>query len=75
MKQQYKSYQEGCAFLEECVQKYPDLITIENIGTTWENRPILLATITLHVAYANLKPALLYYIQELSMLESGLDMS
>jgi len=60
MKQQYKSYQEGCAFLEECVQKHPDLITVENIGTTWENRPILLATISLHVAYANLKPALLY---------------
>ncbi len=60
MKQQYKSYDEGCAFLEECVKKYPDLITIENIGTTWENRPILLATITLHVAYAKLKPALLY---------------
>jgi len=60
MKQQYKSYDEGCAFLEKCVQKYPDLITVENIGTTWENRPILLATITLHVAYADLKPALLY---------------
>jgi len=60
MKQQYKSYQEGCAFLEECVQKHPDLITVENIGTTWEDRPILLATISLHVAYANLKPALLY---------------
>ena len=60
MKQQYKSYDESCAFLETCVQKYPDLITVENIGTTWENRPILLATISLHVAYANLKPALLY---------------
>jgi hypothetical protein len=60
MKQQYKSYDEGCAFLEECVQKHPDLITVENIGTTWENRPILLATISLHVAYAKLKPALLY---------------
>jgi len=60
MKQQYKSYEESSAFLAECVQKHPDLITVENIGTTWENRPILLATISLHVAYANLKPALLY---------------
>jgi len=60
MKQQYKSYEESCAFLKACVQKYPDLITVENIGTTWEERPILLATISLHVAYANLKPALLY---------------
>ncbi len=60
MKQQYKSYKESCAFLEACVKKYPDLVTVENIGTTWEGRPILLATITLHVAYAHLKPALLY---------------
>ncbi len=60
MKQQYKSYDESCAFLEACVEKYPDLITIENIGNTWEGRPIMLATISLHVAYAKLKPALLY---------------
>jgi len=60
MKQQYKSYEESCAFLEECVKKYPDLITVENIGTTWENRPILLATISINVTYAHLKPALLY---------------
>ena len=60
MKQQYRSYQESCDFLEACVKQYPDLITVENIGTTWENRPILLATISLHVAYAKLKPALLY---------------
>lgn len=60
MKQQYKSYEESCAFLEECVKKYPDLIRIESIGTTWEERPIILATISLNVAYAYLKPALLY---------------
>jgi len=60
MKQQYKSYEESCAFLEACVEKYPDLITVENIGTTWENRSILLATISINVAYARLKPALLY---------------
>jgi len=60
MKQQYKSYEEGCAFLEACVEKYPDLISIESIGTTWEGRPIMLATISRHVAYAKLKPALLY---------------
>ncbi|MBU1666847.1 peptidase [bacterium] len=60
MKQQYKSYKESCTFLEECVEKYPDLISIENIGTTWENRPIILATISLNVTYSRLKPALLY---------------
>jgi hypothetical protein len=60
MKQQYKSYEEGCAFLEACVKKYPNLIKIENIGTTWEGREILLATISLNVAFSGLKPALLY---------------
>lgn len=60
MKQQYKSYEEGSAFLEACVEKYPNLISVENIGTTWEGRDILLATISLNVAYAHLKPALLY---------------
>ena len=60
MKQQYKSYDESCQFLEACVEKYPDLITIQSIGTTWEERPIMLATISLNVAYASLKPALLY---------------
>ncbi len=60
MKQQYKSYDESCAFLKACVEKHPDLITVEDIGTTWEGRPILLATISVHVAYADLKPALLY---------------
>ena len=60
MKQQYKSYEESCAFLETCVEKYPDIISLENIGTTWEGREILLATISLNVAYAKLKPALLY---------------
>jgi len=60
MKQQYKSYEESCAFLQECVKKYPNIISVENIGTTWEGRDILLATISLNVAYAHLKPALLY---------------
>ncbi|CAA6803724.1 MAG: Carboxypeptidase A1 precursor (EC [uncultured Sulfurovum sp.] len=60
MKQQYKSYDEGCAFLKNCVEKYPNIISIQNIGSTWENRDIMLATISLDVAYANLKPALLY---------------
>ncbi len=60
MKQQYKSYEESCAFLQECVEKYPNIISVENIGTTWEGRDILLATISLNVAYAHLKPALLY---------------
>jgi hypothetical protein len=60
MKQQYKSYQESREFLIECEKKYPNLISVTNIGKSWENREILLATISLNVAYADLKPALLY---------------
>ncbi len=60
MKQQYKSYQQTCDFLQDCVKKYPNLITIESIGKTWENRDIMLATISLNVENADLKPAMLY---------------
>ena len=60
MKQQYKSYQQTCDFLYECVKRYPSLIDIQSIGKTWENRDIVLATITLNVQNAHLKPALLY---------------
>jgi len=60
MKQQYKSYQQTCDFLQECVKKYPDIITIQSIGKTHENRDIMLATISLNVENADLKPAMLY---------------
>jgi len=60
MKQQYKSYQQTCDFLEECVKKYPDLITMKSIGQTWEGRDIMLATISLNVENADLKPAMLF---------------
>ncbi len=60
MKQQYKSYQESKNFLLECERRYPNLIRITNLGKSWENRDILLATVSLNVEYADLKPALLY---------------
>ena len=60
MKQQYKSYQQTYEFLQECVRQYPDLIAIQSIGKTWENRDIMLATISLNVQNADLKPAMLY---------------
>ncbi len=60
MKQQYKSYQETVDFLKECVKLYPNIITIQTIGQTWENRDIVLATVSLNVEQADLKPALLY---------------
>jgi len=60
MKQQYKSYEQTCEFLKECVRKYPDLITIKSLGKTWEDRDIMLATISLNVENADLKPAMLF---------------
>jgi len=60
MKQQYKSYQQTCEFLQECVKKHPDIISIQSIGKTWEDRDIMLATVTLNVENADLKPAMLY---------------
>lgn len=60
MKQQYRSYQESCDFLIECTKKYPDIISVQNIGKSWEDRDILLATISLNVAFADIKPALLF---------------
>jgi hypothetical protein len=59
MKQQYKSYQQTCDFLYDCVKNYPDIISVQSIGKTWENRDILLATISLNVQNADLKPAML----------------
>ena len=60
MKQQYKSYQQTCDFLKDCVKKYPDIIKIESLGKTWEDRDIMLATVSLNVENADLKPAMLY---------------
>lgn len=60
MKQQYKSYQESYDYLVDCVKNYPNLIRLQSIGKTHEQREILMVTLTLNVAYADVKPALLY---------------
>jgi len=60
LKHHYRSYQDTIDFLKAKVQEYPHLIRLQSIGTTWEGRPIVLATITLNVEFADLKPALLY---------------
>ncbi len=60
MKRQYKSYQETIDFLTRAMQAYPHLVRVQSIGETWEGRPIMLATISRDVAFADLKPALLY---------------
>ncbi len=60
MKQQYRSYQESCDFLLKATQEYPDLISVQSIGQSHEGRDILLAKVSLNVAFADLKPALLF---------------
>jgi hypothetical protein len=60
LKQQYKSYQQSVDFINESIEKYPDIIQVQTIGKTWENRDIVLATISLDVKKGDSKPALLY---------------
>ncbi len=60
MKQQYKTYEQGLECLDIMVAKYPDMINVKTIGKTWENRDIVLATVTLNIKYAADKPALLF---------------
>ena len=60
MKNQYRSYQESLDFLQEMQKRYPDLIEIIKIGTTYEGRDIVLAKISDDVSNADEKPALLY---------------
>jgi len=60
MKLQYQKYEQTIDFLKSCVKQYPDMISIQSIGKTWEDRDIMLATISLHIESADLKPALLF---------------
>ncbi len=60
MKKQYTSYAQTIAFLEHMAVEHPDIVRLESIGTTWEGRPIMLAALSLNVAQADDKPALLY---------------
>jgi len=60
MKNQYRSYQESLDFLHEMEKRFPELIEIVKIGTTYEGRDIVLAKISKDVKTADTKPALLY---------------
>ncbi len=60
MKKQYLSYQATIDYLQHAMGEHPHLIRVQSIGETWEGRPIMMATISLDVAYADHKPALLY---------------
>ncbi len=54
------SYDESLNFLYEMEKSYPDLIEIMKIGTTYEERDIVLAKISKNVKTADEKPAMLY---------------
>lgn len=60
MKNQYKSYSETCEYLYKLEKENPDLVKVRSIGKTWENRDILLATVTFDVQNSGKKPAMLY---------------
>jgi len=60
MKNQYMSYNESLNFLYEMEKSYPDLIKIEKIGTTYEERDIVLVKISKQVETADEKPAMLF---------------
>jgi murein tripeptide amidase MpaA len=60
VKHSYRSYEKSVEFLKQKVVEYPHLIKIESIGKSWENRDIIVATISINVEFADLKPALLY---------------
>ena len=60
MKNQYITYDEGIELLKNAQSQFPDIIKIQTIGKTEENREIVLATLSLHVEDANKKPALLF---------------
>ena len=60
MKKQYMSYQESLDFLYMMEKAHPDLIEIIKIGTTFEERDIVLAKISKNVETADEKPAMLF---------------
>ncbi|MEA1916140.1 MAG: M14 family zinc carboxypeptidase, partial [Campylobacterota bacterium] len=60
MRQQYSSYQECIDFFKSAQTQYPDIFKVESIGKTWEDRDIILVTITKDVSSASEKPALFY---------------
>jgi len=60
MKKQYMSYEESLDFLYKMEKMHPDLIEIIKIGTTYEERDIVLAKISKNIETADEKPAMLF---------------
>ena len=60
IKQLYRSYQDAVDILEGLAQEYPQMVRVQTIGTTWEEREIKLVTLSLDLNSADQKPALFY---------------
>ena len=60
MREQYSSYDECVSFFQEAQKRYPDLVNVEVIGKTWEDREIIAVAITKDVHNHDQKPALFY---------------
>lgn len=60
MRQQYISYPECVEFFKEAEKSHPDLFQVTTIGKTWEERDIILVTISKDMKNAESNPALFY---------------
>ena len=60
MREQYTSYNECVDFFKSAQKKHPNLFKVETIGKTWEDRDIIVVTITKNVKTNKEKPALFY---------------
>jgi carboxypeptidase T len=60
MRQQYISYQECVDFFLSAQASHPGLFKVTTIGKTWEERDIILVTISKAMEHADEKPALFY---------------
>ncbi|PHR57041.1 MAG: peptidase [Arcobacter sp.] len=60
MREQYTSYDETIAFFYEAQKKYPNIFRVEVIGKTWEERDIVVVTVSKDLQTADAKPGLFY---------------
>ncbi|NOX15396.1 MAG: peptidase, partial [Epsilonproteobacteria bacterium] len=60
MKNQYTSHSEGIELLKKYSDEFADIINIQTIGKTHEDREIVLVTMSLDIRKADEKPALLF---------------
>jgi len=60
LRQQYSSYDECVNFFKSAQKENPNLVKVETIGKTWENRDIIAVLISKNVDLHVNKPALFY---------------